>query len=230
MKIVFKKLVSLPVMFFIGMLIFGQSYGQVAPDNPTNLVQMFTARIDKMGDADVEVTQKMTASQWEAFRQSPIFNDPSIAKRNMERSMATYVVKDFKRNIDEMDRKVAISLKVIGYSQYKGDGYWAVKIEFKDPQVTKLADNAYMITGNAVMGTSLVQQIVKIYFPAGAKNVEQTTDEFGKAIFSYTLSDGLVAYLKWNNIVGLLFILSAGAWFIKSNATKVRNIKTSHAA
>ena len=110
--------------------------------------------------------------------------------------MSTYVIEDFKRDMDEMNRTVKLSLKVKSYAQYKGNGHWSLKIDSKNPQVTKLTDNAYMITGNAAMGTILVQQIFKIYFPGSASDVTQTTDEFGKAIFTYDAGAALLLILN----------------------------------
>ena len=66
-----------------------------------------------------------------------------------------------------------------------------------------------MITGNAAMGSILVQQIFKIYFPGNASDVVETTDEFGKAIFTYEAGSGFTSYFKWNNIVGVVLILAA---------------------
>jgi hypothetical protein len=118
--------------------------------------------------------------------------------------------------MDEMNRQIKLTLKVMSYAQYKGNGQWSLKIDSKNPQVTKLTDKAYMITGNAVMGNSLVQQIFKIYFPGNASDVTQTTDEFGKAIFAYNAGRGITAFLTWNNIVGILLIIIAVFFLLKS--------------
>lgn len=216
------------LLTFLSVILFtNHSFGQVTPNNPTNLVQNFNIHIDKMGDADMDVTQKMTASQWESFKQSPIYNDPALAKRDMERNMATYVIEDFKRDIDEMNQTVKLSMKVISYAQYKGNGHWQLTIGSKDPEVTKLTEKAYMITGNTVMGSNLVQQIFKIYFPSGASGVTQTTDDFGKAIFTYNSGGGLYSYIKWNNIVGVILILVAILLLLKSSP--FLSMKTSRA-
>ncbi len=231
MKKILKKVCSDTIIFLSLIFIISKpSFGQVTPDNPTNLVQQFTAHIDKLGNADVEISQKMTASQWEAFRQSQIFNDPSIAKRDMEREMSTYVIEDFKRDIDDMNRTVKLSLKVLSYAQYKGNGHWTLKIESQDPQVTQLSDKAYMISGNTIMGNQLVQQILKVYFPSNADDVKQTTDEFGKAIFTYDAGTGLLSFVKWNNIVGIILIIFGLLFLIKQWLPfQNQNIKTSNA-
>ena len=216
MKTVYKKIAGGLILSLSLIAITFNAYSQVTPEDPTSLVQEFTVNLDKLGNATMVLTQKMNASQWATFKTSQVYNDPAMAKRDMERSMSTYVIDDFKRDMDEMNRQVTLTLKVISYAQYKGNGQWSLKIDSKNPQVTKLTDKAYMITGNAVMGNSLVQQIFKIYFPGGASDVTQTTDEFGKAIFTYNAGAGVASYLKWNNIVGVILILAAAYLFIKS--------------
>lgn len=216
MKTLYNKIPGNIIIFLFLVIITFRANGQVTPEDPTSLVQEFSVNIDKLGDASLELTQKMTASQWQYFKQSPIFNDPSISKRDMERSMSTFVIEDFKRDVDEMNRTAKLSMKVKSYAQYKGNGHWSLKLDSKNPQVTKLTDKAYMITGNTVMGSILVQQIYKIYFPGSASDVTQTTDEFGKAIFTYNAGGGFTSYFTWNNIVGILLILAAVFFLVKS--------------
>ena len=223
MKTVYKKIAGGLILSLSLIAIAFNAYSQVTPEDPTSLVQDFTVNLDKLGNATMVLTQKMNASQWATFKTSQIYNDPAMAKRDMERSMSTYVIDDFKRDMDEMNRQVTLTLKVISYAQYKGNGQWSLKIDSKNPQVTKLTDKAYMITGNAVMGNSLVQQIFKIYFPGGASDVKQATDEFGKAIFTYNAGGGFLSYLKWNNIVGVILILAAAFLFIKSQTGQKYN-------
>jgi hypothetical protein len=224
MKTIYKKIAGSLILSLSLITIAFNSYSQVTPEDPTSLVQEFTVNLDKLGNATMELTQKMNASQWATFKTSQIYNDPAMAKRDMERSMSTYVIDDFKRDMDEMNRQIKLTLKVMSYAQYKGNGQWSLKIDSKNPQVTKLTDNAYMITGNAVMGNSLVQQIFKIYFPGNANDVTQTTDEFGKAIFTYNAGRGITAFLTWNNIVGILLILVAVFFLLKSQKAQKYNI------
>lgn len=216
MKTIYKKIGSGLFLSFSLLTIALNTFAQVTPEDPTSLVQEFTINLDKLGNATMVLNQKMTASQWATFKTSQIYNDPAMAKRDMERSMSTYVIDDFKRDMDEMNRQVTLTLKVSSYAQYKGNGQWSLKIDSKNPQVTKLTDKAYMISGNAAMGNSLVQQIFKIYFPGNASDVTQTTDEFGKAIFTYNAGSGIMTYFKWNNIVGILLILAAVFFLLKS--------------
>lgn len=192
------------------------SFAQVQAQDPTEQVQEFSFKIDRLGDARIEVSEKMTQMQWEGFKGGPLVNDPSISKRNMERAMSTYVIEDFKRDIDDMNRTVKMTLKAKAMAQYKGDGNWELKLDTKNPQITKLSDNSIMSISNTVIGGQLTQQIFKVYFPDGCGNIQQSTDSFGKAVFTYQSGEGVFSYFRWNNISGLLLIVAAViAWLRK---------------
>ena len=196
------------------------AFSQVAAQDPTSQTQEFDIKIDKLGDATLELSTKMNQAQWENFKQGPLVNDPSISKRDMERNMSTYVLEDFKRDIDDMNRAVKISVKLKAFAAYNGNGKWSLMLGTKDPQVTKLSDNSYMSTSNTMMNGLLVQQIYKISFPEGAKDIQQSTDSFGKAIFTYTSGGGVAAIFKWNNIAGALLIIAAVVVFLTLNTPK----------
>jgi len=187
----------------------GKSFAQVQAPDPVNMAEQITIKIDNLGDAAWEVNQGMNQAQWENFKNSQLMNDPSIAKRNMERSLSTFVLEDFNRTVDEMNRSVKMTFKVKAAVQYNGNGNWTLKLDAKNPQVSKLADNSYMAISNMYVGNALMQQTVKIYFPDGSGNIQQTTDSFGKAIFTYSKGGGLLSYFSWNNILGVLLIGAA---------------------
>ncbi len=205
MKLIFKTIKATFLAIFCIVVCTGSAFSQ----DPTEQVQEFTYKIDKLGDATVEVSTKMTQSQWENFKQGPLVNDPSISKRDMERNMSTYVLEDFKRDIDDMNRSVKMSLKVRAMAAYKGSGNWEFRLGMKDPQVTKLPDNSMMVTTNANLSGELVQQIWKISFPPGASNIQQTTDSFGSSMFTYKYGGGIGSFFAWNNIIGALLIIAA---------------------
>ncbi len=187
-----------------------------AQQDPTQQVQQFDIHINNLGDASYEVSEKMTQMQWENFKQGPLVNDPSITRRDMQRGMSAYVIEDFKRDIDEMNRTVKMDFKVKAISSYKGDGKWEMKLDSKDAQITKLSDKSFMITSNAVFNGQLTQQVFKVFFPGTASNIQQTTDSFNKTIFTYKDGGGILSIFVWNNVVGILLILAAGASFLRN--------------
>ena len=198
----------------------GNSFAQVQAPDPVNLQQTITIKIDNLGDAQWELAQNMTQAQWENFKNSTLVNDPSIAKRDMERSLSTYVLEDFNRTVDDMNRSIKMTFKVKADAEYNGNGNWTFRLDSKNPQVSKLADNSYMMTTNMYFGNALTQQTYKIFFPDGASNVQQTTDSFGKAVFTYSKGGGLMSYLTWNNILGVLLIIAAVVLAVLQNKPK----------
>jgi hypothetical protein len=209
----FKKVKAIFLAIFCMVVYACSAFSQ----DPTQQIQQFTIKIDKLGDATIELSTKMTQSQWENFKQGPLVNDPSISKRDMERNMSAYVLEDFKRDIDDMNRTVKMSFTVKAMAAYKGNGNWEFRWGGKDPQVTKLPDNSMMVTTNANLSGELVQQIMKISFPAGAKNIQQTTDSFGSALFTYSYGGGIGSYFTWNNIIGVLLIIFAVLIYLRTS-------------
>jgi hypothetical protein len=209
MKLISKIATSICFIAVVLMAQTGNSFAQVQAPDPVNLQQTIIVKIDNLGDAAYEFDQNMTQAQWENFKNSTLVNDPSIARRNMERSMSTYVIEDFNRTTDDMNRSVKMTFKVKAMAEYNGNGNWTFKLDSKNPQVSKLADNSYMLISNMYMGNALTQQTIKLYFPDGASNIQQTTDSFGKALFTYSKGGGLMSYLSWNNILGVLLIAAA---------------------
>ena len=216
MKSIYQKLTVFCFAFCACLCAGKWAYAQDA----TDLVQDFTVKIDKLGDASWEVSEKMTQAQWEGFKQGPLVNDPSITRRNMERSMSTYVIEDFKRDLDEMNRTVKMTFTVRAMAAYKGNGHWELRLDSKNPQITKLADNGEMMTSNMTSNGQLIQQTFKVYFPDGATKIEQSTDSFGKALFTYSSGGSMGALFTWNNILGILLIIGAVVLFIRANKPK----------
>ena len=90
MKIIYNSIKTTFLAILALALFAGTSFAQDLQD-PTQQVQQFNLKIDKLGDGALELTTKMTQAQWESFKQGPLVNDPSITKRNMERSMSASI-------------------------------------------------------------------------------------------------------------------------------------------
>lgn len=181
---------------------------QVQQD-PTQMVQQFNIHIDNLGDADFEVSAQMNQQQWLNFKQGQLASDPAIARRDMQRAMSAYVIENFKRDLDEMNRTVKMTFRVKAMATYRGNGKWDVRLDSKNPQVTKLADNSYMMTSNQYFNGQLTQQVFKVFFPSSAGNIQQSTDSFSKAMFTYANGGGISGLLTVTNIGGLLLVIGA---------------------
>ena len=155
--------------------------------DPTSITQEIDYKIDELGDARLEFRQKMTASQWLDFKAGAIAKNPSIFRRDLERSMTNVLLEDFKNELNEENRSSITQITARNVATYKGNGKWEFKLGTKEPNVTKISDHIYLLTGNLASGNGIIQQLQKISFPERAYNIKQDTDVYDNAIFTYML-------------------------------------------
>lgn len=204
---------------FSVLCVVGAMNAQVTPNDPTALTQEINYYIDEVGDAKVEINMKMNAMQWQAFKKGPAASNPSIFRRDMERQMAAYLLENFKTELDEMNRASKTTVTARGLVSYKGNGNWVMKLGLRNPNVTKISDTCYLITGNMFQNGALIQQLQKIFFPKEASNIKQDTDTFGNPIFTYDLN---VEPAAWNayTVSGSLLILASAGLFLRNRKQK----------
>jgi len=210
-----KKIVKntkINIQLLILLMFLGGSLWAQQQFDPTAITQEIDYKIDKYGDAQMEIRQKMTASQWQMFKAGPIAKNPSIFKRDLERSMATMVLDNYRTELNEDSRSSITTLTVRSMATYKGDGKWEFKLDAKEPNITKISDHVYMMTNNlASDGGGIIQQLQKIFFPENASNIKQGTDTYGNAIFTYTLHVEESSF-NFLLIFGIVLLLIGAAW------------------
>lgn len=213
------KYLSAYILLLICLFFVHQSMARQQQQDPTGLNQEIDYHIDALGDASMELRMKMTASQWQAFKASSIATNPTIFKRDMERQMTAYILQDLKTNLNENDRSSVTSLKAKGMAQYKGNGRWEVKLDMKNPNVSKISDNCYLLTANMVSGGTLIHQMQKLFLPESAGNSKQDTDTFGNAIISYELSAEPFGFNLFA-IIGIVLLLASAALVVLQRRKK----------
>src|SRR5206468_8803258 len=88
--------------------------------------------------------------------------------------------------------------------------------------ITKLSDNAFLMTEDVLTNGVLIQQTIKLYLPAVAKGAKVEKDSFGKAEITYTTGQDFIS--KAITGLGVLLILF-GCWFYyKSFHINKRNL------
>jgi len=201
------------------LLIFNLSLGAQQQFDPTAITQEIDYKIDRYGDAHMELRQKMTALQWQNFKVSPVAQNPTVFKRDLERSMSTLLLEDFKNEMLEDSRTSLTRVVVRSMATYKGNGKWEIKLDSKNPNITKISDHAYMVTSNLMAGGNIIQQLQKVFFPENASQLKQDTDNFGNAVFTYTLN---VEYTPFNFLmwVGIAILLAGAGWLLFSITMK----------
>jgi len=207
------SIVNKQLSIILLLLLFSYRIVAQQQNDPTAITQEIEYKIDKYGDARMELRQKMTALQWKNFKASPIAQNPSIFKRDLERSMATILIEDFKNEMNEDSRSSVTKLTARSMATYKGNGKWELKLDTKDPNITKISDHIYLLTNNLMSGGNIIQQLQKIFFPENASNIKLDTDTYGKAVFTYTLhaEKSSVNFLL---LFGIVLLLAGTAWWL----------------
>ena len=205
------SIVSYQLIFLF--LITGPGLSAQQQFDPTAITQEIDYKIDRYGDARMELRQKMTAAQWQNFKVTAIAQNPTVFKRDLERSMTNWLLEDFKNEMREDSRTSITQITARSMAGYKGNGKWELKLDSKDPNITKISDHVYMITNNLMTGGNVIQQLQKIFFPAGASQIKQDTDNYGNAIFTYTLN---VEKSSFNIMLwfGIALILLGAGWLV----------------
>jgi hypothetical protein len=173
--------------YFALILIFIISTDLVAQEIIKPLKVNIEFLVDKYGNAKTTYSMKMNASQWDNFKRS-MGNNPSLLKRTMERSMPAYFLSDFDYKEDAMDRSYTLTFNAFGVCRPGPDGRWHAELGEKNPDVTKLSDNSYMIISEVSSGGTIIQANQKVIFPDEASDIKMEKDAFGKALFSFKMS------------------------------------------
>lgn len=194
------------------------------------LKQVFDITMDDKGNAAVEVSMKLNASQWDAFKRT-IGNNTSILKREMEKALPKYFLTDFGYSEDQMERSYKVKFNVLGLATLNKGGKWEAKLESKNPDITKLSDREFVMTQNMTTNGMLINQTQKLHLPSGAGNAKVEKDSFGQAVMTYSTSTGLVPRLV---TYGGILLMLAGGWLLYKNqqkgANKLKVVKEAAAA
>lgn len=174
-----KKILIITIMLSI----FGLNAQEIVKPFKVNIEFL----VDKYGNAKTTYSMKMTDSQWDNFKRG-MGNNQSLLKRTMERAMPAYFLFDFEYKEDAMDRSYQLSFNAYGVCKPGADGRWHAELGEKNPGITKLSDNSYMIIFEMSSGGELIQANQKIIFPDEASDIKMDKDAFGKALFSFNMS------------------------------------------
>lgn len=142
--------------------------------------------LDEYGNGKVVYSTKMNASQWDNFKRST-GNNQSLLKRELERALPGYFLSGFDYKEDAMNRSYSLSFNAAGVATINNSGKWVVDLDSKNPDVTKVSDNVYMMISESSAGGQLIQTTQKLIFPESASNIKEEKNSFGKAIFTFDM-------------------------------------------
>jgi hypothetical protein len=176
--------------------------------------QVFDFTMDDLGNANIEVSMKLNAAQWDMFKKN-LGTNTSILKREMEKALPKYYLTDFNYTEEQMERSYKIKFKVLGIASLNSKELWEAKLESKDPDITKLSDREFVMNANYMSNGTLIQQTQKIHLPSGAKGAKIEKDSFGKAVLTFSTGAGI--FYKAIIFAGIALIL-AGCWLLYKNS------------
>lgn len=180
--------------------------------------QKIDMKLDNVGNAKLTLSMTLTAQQWQTWN-STLGNNPAALKREVERSMPTYFLEDFKLEKDDMNRSFTLSLTALGVCKIDKRGKWSFETGQKNANVTELTERKFMLVSSPPEFGGSIQQTYIVEFPEEAEKVKVDKDSFGESIFQFemngpTSSSGL---MKWS---GIFLIIVGGAWFGKNQLKK----------
>lgn len=207
-------------MMFIALTLIGTNVrGQ---EQIKGTKQKMEIKLDELGNASVSVTMKLNASQWDAFKRS-LGNNTSALKRQVEKSMPKFFLKDFKYNEDQMERTYTLEMKALAVASLDKNGKWKAELDSKDPDISKVNDHQFKLDANYAMNGGLIEQTQQIFLPASAKNGKVEKDSFGKAVLTYQTGKGLMNMMITG--IGVILILAGGALiFLKKRNAGVNKV------
>lgn len=167
--------------------------------------------IDDLGDANLAVTTRFNASQWDIFKKT-VGTNQAYLKRQMIKGMPKYFLSDFKYEEEPMDRSFTFLMKAFAVAQADDNGKWKAELDMKDPDITKLNDQTFMLKLNMITNGMLIEQEQTIHLPEKAKNAKIEKDSFGSAVLTYQYKSG--ASIPILSYGGILLILAGLGLFL----------------
>jgi hypothetical protein len=186
------------------------STNAAAQQEVKGMKQVFDFHVDELGNAMIEVSMKLNASQWDMFKKS-IGNNTSILKREIEKALPKFYLSDFNYTEDAMDRSYKLKFKALGLASINSNGRWESKLESKDPDITKLSDKEFVINTDMMVNGMLIQQTQKIHLPETASDAKIEKDSFGKAVMTYSSGGNMTS--KAGMFGGIALIIAGGVLF-----------------
>ncbi len=212
----FLKIISC-LLFLQSFILNSKSQEVVQP-----LKQIFDITMDDLGNANMEVSMKLNASQWDNYKKN-IGNNTSVIKRNMEKALPKYYLSSFNYSEDQMDRSYIIKFKVLGLCTTNKNGVWEAKLESKNPDITKLSDKEFVMTQDIMSSGMLIQQTQKLHLPSNVSGAKIEKDSFGMAVMTYSTGSGFLPTAI--TVTGILLIIAACWVFYKNQTASVNNLK-----
>ena len=188
-----------------------------------------TMTIDPIGNADIVIKFKLSASEFQAW-QSKYGQNSSLLRRDLGKFVSQYDTSDWDVQEKQMDREVTVSLKAKGVLKYHGNG----EFEFKVPKAWRGGDRSNnIVTFNYVESIApgmISQNSVKVILPEKATNFRDNTSEEGDKVVAYTLATSSAggSWMLWTgSSVILAGLLVCATGFLGKTPSSTSVVKVS---
>ncbi|MBC2605098.1 hypothetical protein [Pelagicoccus albus] len=148
--------------------------------------QKIAMNMDKVGNVEVVTSMTMPASQWDLWQET-VGNNPAALKRETQRSMPAYVLRDFDLKRNDMERSFELKFTALGMCKVDKRGNWIFETGVRNADITELGDAKFMYVDNPQEFGGSIQQVFTISFPEEASDIEVGTDAFGKTVFTFDM-------------------------------------------
>ena len=165
--------------------------------------------VDEKGDAALDVSIKYNAQLWDVIKQNHNA-DASVLKNTWKRQFPKYQLTEFDIKNNEMEKTVISKFKILGMMKLDDNGKWIASLDQKDPNITKISDNQFLLVDEATAMT------LKINLPKSASGAKIEKDTFGKSNLTYSapVSGGgagtIIKYLGFLVAAGGIFLFFKG--------------------
>ncbi|GGC22955.1 hypothetical protein GCM10011386_13510 [Parapedobacter defluvii] len=175
-----KNLVALIALVVVTTLL---AMGQQTVKEP--LIFNSEAHIDSAGNATFVISGKLNAMQWQWWNYSYGAGNASNLKRNIEKSLSSLYLFDFKYEPNEMDRSFRLTYKAKGVVRYLGKDNWLAELGLRETQPIKITENSFTATLSQNMGYNVLQTNMRVTLPADVTGMEFDKDEFNYVTIQY---------------------------------------------
>ncbi|WP_353125494.1 LPXTG cell wall anchor domain-containing protein [Parapedobacter pyrenivorans] len=141
--------------------------------------------IDSAGNATFSISGKLNAMQWQWWNYAYGAGNSSNLKRNIEKSMSSLYLYDFKYEPNEMDRSFKLTYTAKGVVEYLGKDNWLAELGLRETQPVKITENSFAATLSQNMGYSVLQTNMRVTLPTDVTGMEFDKDEFNYVTVHY---------------------------------------------
>ncbi len=187
-------------------ILIGASIATVRGQEASRTVDR-TYEFDERGDAKIEYSFQLSASQWAQWKDQ--YGDhPDLILRNIKYEFAAAGIDDFALDKDEVHRHAVAKMKARAWASYRGGGEFQIRIP-KSMKLVAGSGTDWAFTSSSLENGGIVNITDRAKLPAKAQNVHLTTgNDYNQLV--YTLEVTPSRPKAWLEL-GIVLIIAGAA-------------------